>query len=314
MAWPVLRRIVLAIPLLWVVLSATFLLQQLIPGDPASYLMGTNSSVAERRQFDASLGLVRSLGDQYASTMGNALRGDLGVSWVTRTPVTSSVMQAMPVTLWLAVLTSLVALVVGTGLGTVAATRRGGWPDRIVQMLAGFGSALPNFWVGVGLVYVLAIAIRAFPATGYVPLGQGLVPWARSLALPVAALALFPTAAIMLQARSAVSAELAKPYVRTLRVQGYSPARILIRHALRNAAPPVIIALGFNFTGLLAGAVVIEQVFNLPGIGSLLLTGVLAHDVPTVQGTVVFFAVTVVLVNLLVDLTVGALTPRAGRP
>lgn len=306
-------RVVAAIPLLFIVLSASFFLQQLIPGNIASYVLGSTATSEQRRQFDASLGLDRPLGARYLSAIGNALHGNLGNSWVSGQSVAHQVLAAVPVTVTLALLAMAVIVLLGVALGTWAAVRRGRPADRVIQSVTGIGSAVPNFWVAVVLVLLLAIKIRVFPATGYVPFADSPGLWLSSLVLPVAALAIAPLAAVVLQVRSAMSDVLATPYVRSLRALGLPRHRILLKHALRNAAAPVVTTLGFQLLGLLAGAVVIEQLFNLPGVGTLLLTGVLAHDVPVVQGTVMFFAVAVVVVNLLVDLAVAALNPRVRR-
>jgi peptide/nickel transport system permease protein len=304
------RRIALAVPLLLVVLTATFLLQQLIPGDPASYVLGSASTSAQRQQLDASFGLHRSLLSQYLSSFGHVFRGDLGTSWVSGETVGHTVTAALPVTLSLAVSATLLALVVGTALGTWAAVRQGGLADRAVQLFAGAASAIPNFWIAVGLVYLLAIKTTLLPATGFVSFGQSPDEWFRSLVLPVVALAVPALGPVVLQARSAMTDVLGRDYIRSLRALGMPSHRIVFKHALRNAGAPVVTTLGFSLIGLLAGTVLIEQVFNLPGLGTVLLTAVQAHDVPVVQGTVVFFAVAVIVVNLAVDLGVALLNPR----
>ncbi|WP_194909637.1 ABC transporter permease [Catenulispora rubra] len=310
--WKVIaRRLALAIPLLLVVLTATFLLQQLIPGDPAAFVLGSSSTADQRTQLDASFGLHRPLPAQYFSTFGHALKGDLGKSWTSGESVAHAVATALPVTLSLAVLATLLTFVLGTALGMLAAVRQGGRVDRAVQLAAATASAIPGFWVAIGLVFLFAIKAGAFPATGYVPLSQSPGLWLHSLVLPVVALALAPLGPVVLQARSAMVDVLGRDYIRSLRALGLPPWRIVLKHALRNAAAPVVTTMGFNLIGLLAGTVLIEQVFSLPGLGSVLLTGVLGHDVPVVQGVVVFFAVAVVVVNLAVDLLVALLNPKA---
>jgi peptide/nickel transport system permease protein len=306
------RRLVLAVPMLLVVLTATFLLQQLIPGDPASFVMGQSVPAAQRAQVDASFGLDRSLFAQYLSWIGGAVRGRLGLSWVISSgqPVTHIIGQALPVTLSLAGLAALVTLVVGVALGTWAAVVRGGIADRLIQVVASVAVATPGYWVAVGLVYLLAIDHQVFPATGYVPIGQSPSAWLHSLVLPVIALALSSTGTIALQARSAMADVLGRDYIRSLRALGMPPWRIIGKHALRNAATPIVTTMGFSVLGLLATTVIIEQLFNQPGLGRVLLTAVVEHDIPVVQGVVVFFAVAVVVVNVAVDLSVALLNPR----
>jgi peptide/nickel transport system permease protein len=302
-------RLALAIPMLFAVATATFFLQQLVPGDPGSFILGKDASPAEIRQFDDSLGVSRPLLAQYGSWLGHAVRGDFGVSWTSRAPVTQTLLAAAPITLSLALLVMILIVPAAIALGTAAALSRG-FIDRVLQSIAGLAIALPNFWLGVGLVLLLAVDLRVFPATGYTGLsdpGQ----WLRSLTLPVLALAAGPMMGLMLQVRGAIIDQLSKDYIRSLRAAGLPRRVVLFRHALRNSMPPVITTIGFQVLGLLAGAVVIEQLFNLPGLGTILVTSVSAHDVPLVQGTVVLFSVVVVAVNLLTDIAAAMLNPKA---
>lgn len=305
----VLGRLALALPMLFVVGTATFFLQQLVPGDPGTFILGKDASPAEIRQFDAGLGLDRPVLVQYGAWLGHAIRGSFGVSWTTRSPVAQTLLAAAPITLSLTMLAIVVIVVLGVPLGTLAALRPGP-VDRAFQGVAGFTMALPNFWLGVGLVLVLAVDLGFFPATGYTGLsapGQ----WLRSLVLPVLALAAGMAMGLALQVRSAMIDVLGRDYIRSLRAAGLPRHSVLFKHALRNCMAPVVTTIGFQLLGLLAGAVVIEQLFNLPGLGSVLVNGVTEHDVPVVQGAVLLFAVFVVVVNLLTDVAAAALNPRA---
>lgn len=301
-------RLALAVPMLFVVATATFFLQQLVPGDPGSFILGSDATPAEIRQFDSSLGVNRPLLVQYGTWLGRAVRGDLGASWTSHAPVTQTLLTAAPITLSLAALVMIVIVPSGIAIGAAAALGRG-LLDRIVQGLAGLAIALPNFWLGVGLVLLLAVDTGLFPATGYTGLSDP-AQWLRSLALPVLALAIGPMMGLALQVRGAMLDELAKDYVRVLRAAGLPRRAVLFRHALRNGMAPVITTIGFQVLGLLAGAVVIEQLFNLPGLGTILVTGVTAHDVPLVQGAVLLFAIVVVVVNLLTDVAAALLNPK----
>jgi len=310
---PVLRmalgRLALAVPMLFVVATATFFLQQLVPGDPGSFILGKDAAPAEIRQFDVSLGLNRPVLVQYGAWLGRAVRGNLGESWTTREPVAQTLLAAAPVTLSLAGLALLVIVGLGVPLGTLAALRPG-IIDRIVQASAGFAIALPNFWLGVGLVLLLAVDLKLFPATGYVSLSNP-AQWLHSLVLPVLALAAGMTVSLALQVRSAMIDVLAADYIRSLRAAGLPRRSVLFRHALRNCMAPVVTTVGFQLLGLLAGAVVIEQLFNLPGLGSVMVSSVTEHDIPLVQGAVLLFAVLVVAVNLVTDVAAAVLNPRA---
>jgi peptide/nickel transport system permease protein len=307
------RRLLLAIPMLFIVVTATFLLEQLIPGDPASFVLGSHTTPSQLSAFDASIGLHRSLLDQYGSQLWNVLHGNLGQSWISRQNVRHMIFTALPVTLSLAVLATVVTFILGLGLGTLAALRRGRWSDRILQGVAGIGIGLPNFWLAIVLVLFFAIDTHLFPATGYVSFGTAPGSWASSLVLPVVAITFGSLAGVLLQVRSSMIDVLSQDYIRSLRANGIARRQIVFKHGLRNGAIPVVTTLGFVFVGLLAGTVVIEQVFNLPGLGSMLLNGVLTHDLPVVQGVVIVFAVVVVIVNLLVDLLAAALNPRMRR-
>ncbi len=310
---PVIRmalvRLVLAVPMLFVVGTATFFLQQLVPGDPGSFILGNEASPAEIRQFDASLGLNKPILEQYGNWLARAVRGNLGISWTSHSPVAQTLLAAAPITLSLTALAIVVIVCLGVPLGTLAALRPG-LADRVFQGLAGFAIALPNFWLGVGLVLFLAVDARLFPATGYTGLADP-AQWLHALVLPVLALAFGMTMSLALQVRSAMIDVLARDYIRSLRASGLPERSVLFKHALRNCMAPVVTTVGFQLLGLLAGAVVIEQLFNLPGLGSVLVTGVTEHDVPLVQGAVLLFAVFVVVVNLLTDVAAAALNPRA---
>jgi peptide/nickel transport system permease protein len=304
-----LGRLVLAVPMLFVVATATFFLQRLVPGDPGSFILGKDATQAEIRQFDNSLGVNRPVLAQYGSWLGHSIRGDFGVSWTSQSPVTQTLLAAVPITLSLALLVMILIVPCAVILGTAAALSRG-LLDRIFQGFAGFAIALPNFWLGVGLVLFLAVDTSLFPATGYAGLSNP-AQWLHSLVLPVLALALGPMMGLALQVRSAMIDVLARDYIRSLRAAGLPRRSVLFKHALRNCMAPVVTTIGFQILGLLAGTVVIEQLFNLPGLGSVLIGAVTEHDVPLVQGAVVLFALFVVGVNLLTDIAAAMLNPRA---
>ncbi|MFJ8794358.1 ABC transporter permease [Streptomyces sp. NPDC102462] len=304
-----LGRLYLAVPMLFIVATATFFLEQLVPGDPGSFILGHDATAEQVHQFNASLGLNRPLLEQYGTWLGNAVQGDFGDSWISRTSVVDTLGSALPATLSLAVLALVVIVVAGVALGTWAALHPG-WIDRAFQGSAGLLIAIPNFWLGVGLLLLFAVDLSVFPASGYAPLSSP-GEWLRSLVLPVAALSVGPAIALGLQVRSAMVDVLAKDYVRSLRAAGLPRHSVLYKHALRNCMGPVMTLIGFQVLGLLAGAVVIEQLFNLPGLGSVMLGSVTQHDVPMVQGAVLLFAGFVVVINLLTDVGAAMLNPRA---
>lgn len=304
------RRLAVSLPLLFILATTSFFLVHMIPGDPARTIIGPGATAGQYHAFDAKLGLYRPLVDQYGHWLADVLHGDLGASWLTGQPVVSSIDQSMPVTLSLVLISTVVATITGVALGVVGA-HQGGWVDGITNGISGLGLALPSFWLAVLLVIVFAIWLKVLPATGYTYFSASPTSWARDLILPVVALSAAGAASIARQARAAMQESLAKNYARALRGLGLSRRSILIKHALRNAASPIINTIGLQFIGMLGGAVIIEQVFALPGVGRLTLDAVTSHDVPMVQGVVLYLAFVILIVNLATDLLHGWLVPRS---
>lgn len=303
------KRLLIAIPTLFVVATFSFALIKLVPGDPAQFVLGQNATDADIAKLHQVLGLDRPVVEQYLSWLGAALHGDFGTSLITGRPVLQSLAIAVPPTISLAVLTTLISLIFGVGLGAVAAVRRG-WFDALARGLSGIGLAVPNFWVAYLLIVAFALNWQIFPATGYTPFTESPGEWLRGLALPALAIAIGNTCQILLQTRSSVLDILGRDFVRTLQATGVSRSTILSKHVLRNAAIPVAVVTGISFIGVFSGVVVIEAIFNTPGLGNLLLTGVRSVDFPMVQGAIVFFAVLVIVVNLAIDIITGLLDPR----
>lgn len=204
---------------------------------------------------------------------------------------------------------TLISLVVGLALGVLAAVKRGGW-DGAIQGISSFGLAIPSFWVAYLLVLAFALTWKIFPATGYTPFNEDPKAWLVGLALPAISIAIGNTCQILLQTRSSVLDILSRDFVRTLQATGVRRSTILAKHVLRNAAIPVAVVTGISFIGVFSGVVVIEAIFNTPGLGNLLLTGVRSADFPMVQGAILFFAILVIVVNLAVDVVTGWLDPR----
>lgn len=306
----VLRRLAVAIPLVAVVATISFFLIQLVPGSPAAAILGNNATGAQVTALNHQLGLDRPVLTEYLTWLGHAVQGNLGVSYTNGgQSVTSELSQALPPTLSLALLATLITLVLGTVLGTVAAVR-GGHTDRAVQWGSSLGMAVPNFWLAALLVFVFAIKISLFPATGYVNLTASPGQWLSHLILPVVALSVANVGQIAFQARAAVRDTLSRDFVRTLHSTGVPRWRILYKHTLRNAAIPVVTVTGLTFIFTLGGVVILEQLFTLPGMGELMLRSVQTHDFSTVQGAVLYFSIVVIVVNLVVDLATAALDPR----
>ncbi|MFE5331938.1 ABC transporter permease [Embleya sp. NPDC056575] len=304
------RRLISAVALLLVVSALTFFLMDLLP-DPGRGILGVSATDEQLGAKREELGLDRPVVPRYLDWLWAALRGDLGTSWTTGLDVADSIGTKLPVTLSLTLTATVVCALFGIALGLFAAIRRG-IVDRSVHVLAVAGFAIPGLWVGILLVAVFAVKLDWLPATGYVPLAESPVDWARSLVLPVATIAVSGIAAIAQQTRNAVATVLERDYVRTLRSRGLPLRRVLLVHVLRNATPPALTVVGLQFIGLLGGALVIEQIFALPGLGSLAIGATSQSDVPTVQGVVLVSVCVVVSVNLVVDLATGVLDPKVG--
>lgn len=303
------RRLLVSIPLVVLVSLLTFLLEALAPGDTARTILGENYTPQGYAQLRHALGLDQPVLTQYWHWLTGAVHGDFGVSPISGLDVGNQIATRLGVTLSLIIAATVVAGLLGVALGAASAVR-GGALGRAVDVLSLVGLAVPGFWLGFVLVTLFAVAVRLLPATGYVPVGASPVAWARSLILPTVALALAPVALIAKQTRDGMLDALNRDFVHTLRANGASEASIVFRHALRNAAIPVVTVVGLMFVGLLNGTVLVETVFAMPGLGGLAVQSTTQHDLPVIQGVAVTFTVIVVLVNLLVDLAYGWLNPK----
>ena len=303
------RRLALSLPLLVIVPTVTFLLAALIPGDVARTILGADATQAQYLQLRQTLGLNEPLLTRYFTWLGNALHGNLGTSLFWQQPVSSLLDSRLQVTLSLVIGSTALATAVGVVFGVVAALRAG-VVGKIVDAIAMVGLAIPNFFLGLLLVTWFAVTLRAFPATGFVPFSQSPGEWLRSIVLPVITLAVPGIAVIAKQTRDAMLEVLDRPFIRTLRAAGVPGRSIIGKHALRNAAIPVVTVTGLIFIASLSGTVLVETVFALPGLGGLVVQATSQHDLPLIQGVAVYFTIAVICVNLLVDLTYSWLDPR----
>ena len=298
------KRLLQAVPVLIGVSILVFLLIHLIPGDPVLVMLQgspnvTPEMIAEVRR---NLGLDVPLAQQYWSYINRAIRGDLGTSIWTGQPVWREMQGQWLSTFELTVASMTTAVVLGVGLGTLAAVRRGTWVDSIVMGISQLGVSIPLFWSGLILIFVFSLTLGWLPATG-------VGGWQRLL-LPTLALATNYSAVIVRMVRSSLLDVLNQDYIRTARAKGLAPRRVTLRHALRNALIPAITIVGLQFGNLLAGTVVIETVFSRQGLGRLAYTAILAKDFPIVQGVVLVLVLVYVLLNVVVDLSYGLLDPR----
>ncbi|MTE24897.1 ABC transporter permease [Microbacterium sp. ZXX196] len=304
------KRVGSSIVLLIVVSLLTFTLLNLTGGiSVARGILGPLASDEQVQQRAEDLGLLDPFFIRFGSWLLSAVQGDLGRSWFTSESVTTVLASRLPVTLTIAVTTVLVTAVLSTVLGVAAAVYRG-WVDRVVQIIAVVGFALPGFWVALVLVSTLAVGLGIFPATGYIDFTTSPAGWLSTITLPVTSLAIGSIAATAQILRGSLIDVLGSDFVRTLRAAGVPESRVLYVHALRNAAPPSLTVLSLQFIGLLGGTVIIEKVFALPGIGSVAETATATGDLPLVLGVVVLSVAIVIIVNLVIDLVNGFLNPK----
>ncbi len=306
------RRLFLAVPTVLGVLLAVFLLIRLVPGDVVTQLIGLEATISPKRvdELRRLFGLDRPLPVQFAEYAGGVARGDLGRSLRTGLPVGHELRRRFPVTVELAALGLLVALAVGLPVGVLAAVKRGRAADYLATGFVMLGLSVPSFWLAILLILLFALRLGWLPPTAYVAPGEGLLDNLRHMALPAMSVGLVLAAAVTRIVRSSLLEVLGRHYVRTARAKGVAEARVILRHALRNALIPVVTVIGLQFGTLLGGTVIIEQIFSLPGVGRYALEGINLRDYPVIQGAVLAIAMSFVLVNLFVDLFYGFLDPR----
>ncbi|MBM4589037.1 ABC transporter permease subunit [Rhodococcus hoagii] len=304
------RRLLAAIPLLLVVPFLIFVLIDLAPGDPAVILAGEDATPERLAELRTTLNLDQNVFVRYLDWVGSVLRGDLGVSLLSNQSVADLLLRRMATTLSLVGFAMVLAVVIGLVLGVLGSLRAGGVVDRAINVIASIAIAIPAFWFGLVLVSLFAVSNQIFPAFGYVPLSDGVVPWFQHLVLPGVALALLPAAEVTLQLRSALGQVMGSDYILNAKARGLGTASVVLKHGLKNACIPVVTVLGFRVAEVLGGAVTIEIIYSMPGMGSLAVNSVQNHDVPVLLGFVLFTTCVVVLVNLLVDISYGYFNPK----
>ncbi|ASR33682.1 ABC transporter permease [Prauserella marina] len=306
----ILRRTAILLASVLAASIVVFLFMAVLPGDPAQVALGVNATPELVERTRQEFGLDRPLLTQYLEWMGGVLTGDFGTSYVTREAIGPQLLDRLGVTLWLVGAGMLVALLIAIPFGTVAAVRHRKPSGALVSALSQFGVAVPAFLAGIVLVQIFAVRLGWLPSGGWTPPNQDPVEWLRGLILPALSLGLVQGAVLTRYVRSAVLDVGREDYIRTARSKGLRPYPALVRHGLRNAAIPVVTVLGLQLATLLVGAVVVEKVFVLPGMGSMLLDSVAARDLLTVQGIVLVLVVAVLVVNFVVDVLYAVLDPR----
>jgi peptide/nickel transport system permease protein len=305
------RRLVAMIPVLFGITVIVFFMIHLVPGDPARTLLGihaTDSSVAAlHKQF----GLDKPVYQQYFDFLGRLAHGDLGQSFFYNTDVSGLVTGRLPATLWLLVAATVLAVLISVPLAVLAASRRGGALDQLIRGVPLVGLGMPAFWLGIMLILLFALKLNLFPVSGF---GHGPLGHLRSIFLPGLTVALALTPILIRSLRTSMIGVLDSDYVVTARAKGLSHRRVILSHTLRNAAVSSVTVLGVNIAYLVGSTLIVERVFALPGLGTLMLEAIFNRDFAVVQAVTLVFAVTVVAINLLTDVTHAALDPRVDLP
>ena len=306
-----LKRVVMTIPVMLAVALFVFLLLRLSPGDPAAIIAGDFATTEDIERIREKLGLNKPIIVQFTIWLGSLLQGDLGISIFSNKPVIELIAQRLEPTILLALMTIILSVLVAVPLGTLAAFRVGSWIDRLVMLFSVGGFSIPVFVLGYILIYIFSLKIGILPVQGYKsPFEEGILPFFQHIILPTVTLSIIFIALIARMTRASVIEVLEEDYIRTARAKGQSEFIILKRHALRNAAVPIVTVIGIGIALLIGGVVVTESVYNIPGLGRLVLDAVLARDYPIIQGLILFFSFIYILLNLIIDLSYTFFDPR----
>jgi peptide/nickel transport system permease protein len=298
------------IPVFLVVAIVAFSVLHLIPGNPAALMLGMDATTEQIEELTRELGLDKPLLEQFVLWIKDLLKGDLGYSYFINKPVLDIIFEKMPVSLSIAILAELVAVILAIPLGVFSAIKHNTLYDQTFMTFAVLGISLPSFWLAIMFILIFSVILRWFPTQGYVPISEGFVTWLHHLILPAVALGIHHSALIARMTRSSMLEVLSSDFIRTLRSKGLPEDNVVFNHALKNSIIPVITVIGISFATLLGGALIVETVFALPGIGRLMLSSIQRRDYPVVQGILIIFASICVLMNLLVDIIYVYLDPR----
>lgn len=305
------KRALMTIPVILVVALFVFLLLRLSPGDPAAVIAGDYATAEDVARIREKLGLSEPIAVQFVTWVSALLQGDFGTSIFSSKPVTELILQRLEPTLLLATSTIIFSVIVAVPLGTIAAYKSGSWIDRFVMFFSVGGFSIPVFVLGYILIYFFSLTWRILPVQGYKsPFEFGIIPFLQHIILPTITLSVIYIALLARMTRASVIEVLEEDYIRTARAKGLSETKILVRHALKNAAVPIVTVIGLGIALLIGGVVVTESVYNIPGLGRLVLDAVLARDYPIIQGLILFFSLIYVLLNLIIDLTYTLFDPR----
>jgi peptide/nickel transport system permease protein len=305
-----LRRLLSAIPVLFIVSLISFGLMRLIPGDPAASIAGPSATPAQIDQLRRDLGLDEPLLMQLVHYYQGLLQGDFGRSLLLGKGVLAATLERLPVTIGLSLYALVLTLLIGVTSGIIAALRQNTWMDQVAMMIAMLGISIPNFFLGLLMIIFFAVKLGWLPSGGYVPFSQDPIGWLRSTTMPAISLALLQAGLLARITRSGMLEVLRQDYVRTARAKGLPERQVILKHALANALIPIVTVVGIIISLLLSGAVVTEALFSLPGMGQLLTQAVLSRDYPMVQGGLLLVTTFLVVVNILVDILYALIDPR----
>jgi peptide/nickel transport system permease protein len=306
----ILRRIVQAIPVLFLVTAIVFLVIYFVPGDPAMVVLGQGASEANLAAMRHTMGLDKPLPERYWIWLEHAVRLDLGDSYLNHQPVKTLIARAFPITLYLAIFSLLISVLISVPTGTLAALHKDTWIDVVCTIWALAGVSLPGFWLAIMLLYVFGVELQWVPVRGYVGLREDLSASLRTMVLPAFTLGVFLSGPQMRYLRSSILNTVSQDYVQVARAKGLAERRVIFSHILRNSMMPFLTAVGIQFGYLMGGAVVVEHIFALPGIGQLAVNSIGDRDIPIVQGITLTVAVCFVLINIAVDVLYAVLDPR----
>ncbi len=306
----IVKRLLSLIPVLVVVTIAIFLIIHITPGGPAATMLGMEATEEEVQALNKELGLDRPIYEQYTSWVGDVLRGDLGDSIFMQQPVTKAIAEHIGPTLSLAILAQLIAIILAIPFGIIAAYKRGSIVDTSLMGISLLGMAIPSFLLGLFLMLFVGVQLQWLPVAGYEPLSKGLWEHLQYLILPAIALGTIQAALITRMARSSMLEVLNLNFIKTARSKGINETMVLLKHAFRNAFLPILTVIGQSFGTLVTGAVVVESIFNIPGLGQLILNSIERRDFAVIQGVVLVVTLMYVTINLFIDLLYGAVDPR----
>ncbi len=304
------KRLLQLVPVLVIMSMIVFMFLHLVPGDPVDAVLGNEATEEAKAALRERLGLDQPMPVQYVLWAGRVLQGDLGHSIVNGTPVLDTIVQKMGVTIFLALGSVLVSAIIAIIGGTIAAARKGSWIDLGILSAALVGVSVPSFWLAILLMLCFAVQWHIFPSIGYTPPGENFADFLHHLVLPVVTLGAIMAGALSRLTRSEMIDQLNEDYILTARAKGVPERKIIYKHALRNALIPVITFAGMELGTVLGGAIIVERIFSLPGLGQLVVESIFLRDYPVVQGTILFLSIVFVLINLLVDISYTLLDPQ----